>query len=295
MNTVEWFTGVVEDIFDPLEMNRVRVRCFGYHTHDKALIRTEDLPWATIMLPTTSAGMSGLGTTPHGLLQGSWVVGFFRDGKEAQDPIIMGAIASSMDEKPNVESGFADPAGDYPKEDYVGESDVNRLARSQDTETKLVENKNNSITKSVPTANGANSTWDEPESPYAAEYPFNKVVQTISGHVFETDDTENAERIHEYHKSGTFREIHPDGTIVTRIVGDDYVIVAKDNNVNIKGNVNLTIDENCTTYVKKDWNIQVDGNMNVNVAGYKTETVTGEWTRNSETHIVDNAPRIDHN
>lgn len=311
MNDFIWFTGVVEDIFDPLEMNRVRVRCFGFHTDNKALIPTEDLPWASVMVPTNSASTSGVGTTPHRLVAGSWVVGFFRDGRSAQDPIVMGSIASMFDEKPDSALGFADPQSNYPKEDYIGEPDVNRLARSQDTETKLVETKNNTLTKTVSTANDAELPWNEPESPYAAKYPYNAVTETTSGHVIEIDDTEGAERIHEYHKSGTFREIHPDGTIVTRIVGDDYLIVANDNNVNIKGNVNLTIDQNCTTYIKGNWNIQVDkdmtmtvgGNQTISIAkehnetvgGASTTTVTGNFARNSNSHIEDNAPRIDHN
>jgi len=73
MNTIDhfvgghfsWFTGVVEDILDPLQMGRVRVRCFGYHTANKTEIATEDLPWASVMTPIHSASMSGI---DHGSL-----------------------------------------------------------------------------------------------------------------------------------------------------------------------------------------------------------------------------------
>lgn len=91
-----WFTGVVEDINDPQLMNRVRVRCFGFHTQDKGIVRTTDLPWATVMMPPTSASFKGAGSN-HELVVGSWVVGFFRDGPSAQDPIVMGSIASKTD------------------------------------------------------------------------------------------------------------------------------------------------------------------------------------------------------
>ena len=107
-----WFTGVVEDIVDDENLGRVRVRCFGYHTDDKNIIQTADLPWATVMGPTTSAGVQGIGTT-HRLLSGSWVVGFFRDGPSAQDPLIMGSIASQSVERPDPDKGFT---GDYPTE-----------------------------------------------------------------------------------------------------------------------------------------------------------------------------------
>jgi hypothetical protein len=91
-----WFTGVVEDIDDPEMLNRVRVRCFGFHTQDNGIVTTEDLPWATVMMPNTSASFKGVGSN-HELLVGSWVVGFFRDGPSAQDPIIMGSIATKTE------------------------------------------------------------------------------------------------------------------------------------------------------------------------------------------------------
>ena len=52
-----------------------------------------DLPWAMVLLPTTSAGHSGIGMNKHGLLPESWVYGIFMDGKNAQQPLIIGTIA----------------------------------------------------------------------------------------------------------------------------------------------------------------------------------------------------------
>lgn len=88
-----WFTGVIEDIDDPDNLNRVKVRCHGWHTTNTSLVKTEDLPWATIMMPVTSASIQGNGGNHH-LEVGSWVVGFFRDGPSAQDPMVMGSIAT---------------------------------------------------------------------------------------------------------------------------------------------------------------------------------------------------------
>ena len=125
-----WFTGVVEDIFDPMQMGRVRVRCFGYHTDDKTQIPTEDLPWALVMMPVTSASMSGIGQSATGILQGSWVIGFFRDGPSAQDPIVLGTIPSSTPKKSS-ERGFSDPTGRQPIN--PGENDTPREARVEYT------------------------------------------------------------------------------------------------------------------------------------------------------------------
>ena len=101
----EWFTGIIEDRTDPMFLNRVRVRIFGAHTHDKQLIATADLPWCEVMMPVTSPSLSGLGTTTHGLVEGSFVIGFYRDKGSQQDPIIMGSLIgitgkfSRVDEK----------------------------------------------------------------------------------------------------------------------------------------------------------------------------------------------------
>ena len=87
-----WWYGVVEDRKDPLYLGRVKVRCIGFHTDDKEDIPTEDLPWAQVIQPITSAAISGIGITPTGPVEGTWVMGFFRDGKDAQEPVMMGTL-----------------------------------------------------------------------------------------------------------------------------------------------------------------------------------------------------------
>ena len=114
-----WWQGVVEDRVDPLMLGRCRVRILGYHTDDKTEIPTNSLPWATIMQPTTSAALSGMGTTPLGPVEGTWVIGFFRDGEDAQDPVIMGTIGGRPVEGPDPAKGFNDPFGKYPLNEYL--------------------------------------------------------------------------------------------------------------------------------------------------------------------------------
>ena len=82
-----WFIGVVESrTDDPLKAGRCRVRIYGYHSEDKNEQPTEDLPFATPIQPITSAAIGGKGTTPIGPVEGTWVVGFFLDGKNMQQP-----------------------------------------------------------------------------------------------------------------------------------------------------------------------------------------------------------------
>ena len=71
---------------------RYKVRIMGYHTANKKELTDEQLPWASVMYPVTS-GSGGAGTWSNAALrQGSFVFGFFIDGEDAQQPVIMGVI-----------------------------------------------------------------------------------------------------------------------------------------------------------------------------------------------------------
>jgi hypothetical protein len=99
MKIEHWFTAIVENIADPLNAGRVQIRCYEYHELDDVnSIPSQDLPWATPLLPITSASSVGVGTGATGLMVGSWVFGFFRD-EDLQDPVIIATIpgvASAM-------------------------------------------------------------------------------------------------------------------------------------------------------------------------------------------------------
>lgn len=111
----EWWIGVVENRHDPAKLGRCQIRIFGYHIPDSAALPTEDLPWAIPMLPSTSAAISGIGHSPTGLIEGSWVLGFFLDGAKAQEPVILGSLPG-IDGKFSDTLGFNDPSGVYPRD-----------------------------------------------------------------------------------------------------------------------------------------------------------------------------------
>ena len=299
-NGFQWFVGVVEDRQDPKTLGRLRVRCLGYHTEDLVKLPTSDLPWSHVMNPITSATVSGLGQTPLGAVEGTWVVGFFQDGAEAQQPIIIGTLPGVPSELPNTESkkGFQDAVnGVYPK--YKDESDVNRLSvndedlphssltiRQADLDKKVGTAQIDGIFEGVaqiPTDLDAGAVrdenvgvviggeWSEPNTPYAAEYPYNHVYESEGGHVREMDDTPGKERIHERHASGSGYEIHPNGSKVTRVKQDNYTIVTNDDYTHILGTQRHTTDGgvrirvNSTNTEGNNYNIEVGANANVNV------------------------------
>ena len=298
-----WFVGVVEDRQDPQTLGRLRVRCLGYHTEKIDDLKTEDLPWAHVMNPITSATVSGLGQTPLGAVEGTWVVGFFQDGSDAQQPIIIGTLPGVPSELPDTGSkkGFMDTLnGNYPK--YKDETDVNRLAVNSKSEASgnkeaTEDNPHSSLTirradrttdigradfdpvditlanKGPLSLSGDDGTaFNEPETPYAAQYPHNHVYESESGHIREIDDTPNAERIHERHNSGTGYEIHPEGDKVTRVKKNNYTLTSGDDFAHIRGNSSTTVNGGVRVFVNADgstdnnnYTIQVGANANVNI------------------------------
>jgi len=87
-----WWTGVVENRHDPLKMGRCKVRIVGYHSPDMRKMPSDSLPWAVPMMPINSAAQTGVGWSPTGPVEGTWVVGFFRDGEDGQEPVMMGTL-----------------------------------------------------------------------------------------------------------------------------------------------------------------------------------------------------------
>ena len=285
-NNFVWFNGVVEDRQDPQKLGRLRVRCVGIHTQDKDILPTADLPWSQLIHPITSSGISGLGSSPGFIVEGTWVFGYFRDGYAMQEPMVIGTLPGKPSELAETSKGFYDPNGVYPK--YKDEVDTNRLAVNDTSQPHLgLELRKLTRKTGVPTADfdavpveehistaieaSDTDTWNQPEIPYNASYPFNHVFESESGHIFEIDDTKDNERLFTSHRTGTSQEISPDGTQVNIIKGDHYNIVSGKRQAVIEGNLDLTIGGRHKIYINKDgatnnhYDIQVGPNASVNI------------------------------
>lgn len=91
-DNVRWFVGRVIDGSPPPGLEgRVRVRIFGIHSDDVNDIPQADLPWAQVMNPSNSYGVSGLGVMPH-IQAGAMVFGIFLDGANSQLPLVLGSL-----------------------------------------------------------------------------------------------------------------------------------------------------------------------------------------------------------
>ena len=284
-----WWVGIIEDRNDPLKMGRLKVRAVGWHPDDKMNLPTSDLPWATPMIPTNNINV-------YSPREGDMAVGFFSDGENAQEPIVMGILPGIALKSADRQKAFSDPRSDaelkssprtpknktyktdgsgisieektqsesYPK--FLDEPSTSRIARNDSdtiTKTFIQERKTNKVT-SVPTVK---STWNEPETSYATKYPYNNVMDTESGHLLEFDDTPGAERVHIAHRSGSFIEWFPDGSRVEKITKDNYSIVMKDDNVYIMGKCNITVQGNAELKVQGNFDMDIGGTCNIRSAG----------------------------
>jgi len=86
-----WFIGRVISINDPLKLGRVQVRIYGVHSENTSDIPQGDLPWASVNVPITEGGSSGIGTVV-GIKPMAQVFGIFLDGQNSQLPLILGSI-----------------------------------------------------------------------------------------------------------------------------------------------------------------------------------------------------------
>jgi hypothetical protein len=353
-----WWNGVVEDRQDPLFLGRCKVRILGWHTEDKSELPTASLPWAQVLMPVTSASQTNVGHAPVGPVEGTWVMGFYRDGELAQEPVMMGTIPGIPENFAKQGTGFNDPRLDiptgermsstadgtakigidgesldafpYPPKDiktisggeaiitpysdldrksilgsrslYPREVDrptTSKYARGSEDSSSFAstvgiiadKNKNTEkadvtipafspstvfIPKGEVVIDSVNSTARigkndylksddyyslrkttvtksivQPSSAYAAVYPFNHVYESESGHLIEQDDTPGKERLHWYHRSGTFTEFHPKGMRVdkTNVGGRLTLKSSKDMSI-VSQTGNIVIDsEALNTYI----------------------------------------------
>ena len=181
-----------------------------------------------------------------------------------------GSISNGTGVNPAV--GFQDPNGKYPL--YKNEPDTNRLATGNNLGRTIVLKKEASLKTGVTIANGG--TWDQSPTPYNASYPYNKVTQTESGHIQEWDDTPGSERIHTYHKSGTFSEIDANGTQVNRIVGDGFEVMERNGFIYVKGAYCVTVDGAMNLRTDNVFNLEVSGAANINIYNNANINVSGD-------------------
>jgi len=273
-----FFIGVIEGNVDQRLEGRVRVRAFGVHgTVDE--VPTDMLPWAIV-----AQGGYDPNVVPK---VNSWVYGMFLDGRDAQQPMILGLIPTqAIDEIDPAKFGW----GWIPPKDGdllskgAGPEDSGKpsnsdLARGEYIQDSYVLQQEMGRAVNVPIG-GTEYQWDEPGAAYDTEYPHNKVIESGS-HTIELDDTPGAERIMIHHKSGSFIQIDDRGTTTNKTKGDHYDVMDRKQHVVVGGMSTVTILGNSYVYVKGNKIEEVEGDLQTQVHGNYMLSVGGQATINA--------------
>ena len=386
-----WWQGVVEDRHDPLYLGRCKVRILGWHTENRTEMPIPSLPWAYPIQPITSAAQTGVGISPTGPVEGTWVIGFFRDGEAAQEPVFFGTLGGIPEAQARPDKGFGDPRAVEPPEDkhpfqalakrllkydvndpkarvprapdvithygqgetlpkddggpfrwmtdavsittdatgrtnkavnvlleeqatrerypdlanFEGEPTTPRAARGQfgNLEGKGYHSARGILGQKVQwrsqlvsgtgftVAQNDTDSWHEPDPSmiYGAIYPYNHVQQSESGHILEVDDTPGKERLHRYHRAGTFEEIGALGQRILKVANENFNITLSNDYTAVKGSKYENIAGKLDVVTRGGW-FQKSKSVAVETTGdISFDASTSTVSVNAENIILDAA------
>ena len=250
-NNMLHFVGVVEDIHDRTNAGRVRIRAFGIHppriSEDvEDSVPTQDLPWATVLDGT-------YGVSPIIPAIGDWVFGFFIDGREAQQPMIIGRLPGSYLNLPGGtgeagEDGYIPPKAIYKYGEpelhpYVGGEDITKGAYlTQSVSNYLVEQALSEETFDEPLIAGPENNFHQ------------RVIQSKDGDNFivlgSGEDGDSGDYFLISHSSGSVFQIDSNGTVFIKSFGDQYNTT--------EGVLSTLVKGSSHTNVQEDWSLKVE-------------------------------------
>lgn len=270
-----WFVGVVENRNDPRKEGRVQVRAFGIHGTN-AQVPTDSLPWALCISGNYDPNY------PIPPLN-SWVFGFFIDGRDAQQPMILGLIPTQMTQliDPETNGWGVIPAQNVDLDsqgsratDY-GQPQNSRKARGEEIQNTgvLLQEVNRLEADFSSAVEGL--VVQEPAPAYNTQYPYNRVIETAGGHTIELDDTPGGKRITIFHNTGSFIEIDNGGVMNIKATGDIFlgsmknVIIVSEGRqmIKVKGDAVFSVDGSMIQEVSGDMQQIVRGNYHLSVGG----------------------------
>jgi len=129
-----WWLGTVVNADDrDAKLGRVKVNILNRHRPDA---KPADLPWALVMQPSTNAAVSGVGVSANQLKPGSFVMGFFLDHPDDQQPIVMGTLFSQVKAviEPKSQNSFDRPGASNISEPNTG-GDASETGQSLEATT----------------------------------------------------------------------------------------------------------------------------------------------------------------
>jgi hypothetical protein len=297
MNNFVWWFGVVENRLDPLELGRCQVRCFGWHTEDTTQIPIADLPWAHPVLPfgtplikppaegTMVFGFFADGTDGRFPILLGTVPGIPEEMREPQtgftDPYTDAQKASHpffpkrlKDSLVNVNGGGPTLKSDVPKRNPVDLNipSISKLARpdriegddgsslgvrSESIANTTIDFQRRNRVVGIKSAGGY--SWREPFPSFNANYPFNNVTETESGHAIEMDDTRNFERVQLSHRTGSTLEFLPSASVKLKSFNHRYDVTMGNHKEYVNGTKDTTVQSDMFLRINGKLVIQCDG------------------------------------
>ena len=261
-NNMLHFVGVVEDTHDRTNAGRVRVRAFGIHpprvsSDVEDSVPTAHLPWATVL-------DGSYGVSPVIPSVGDWVFGFFVDGREAQQPMIMGRLPGMH---MNMPGGTGEPGEDgyLPPESIhnYGKPELHRYQGGEDLDKGQTLIQRSSQESFIQQAL-SEETFDEPPIAMPENNLNNRVFASKNGDNFivmgDGAESESSDYILMSHSSGSVFQIDPNGTIFVKSFGDQYNTT--------DGVLSSYVTGSSHTNVQEDWSLKVEtGSGKVFVSG----------------------------
>lgn len=155
-----------------------------------------------------------------------------------------------------------DPSGNYPSLGYIRKENTNTAARG---ETR------NSL-KWAGFSEGVEYILNQEY--VGSIYPYNQVSQSITGHVWEVDDTPGNERILIKHADGAGIELGVDGSVSISALNNRIEVTGGDQYITIVGDAKLNYQGNLDMKVTGEFNIECN-EFNIDVKNNKNETIGG--------------------
>jgi len=138
---------------------RCKVRIIGYHPFSGSVLSDEDLPWAQVMIdPAFGSGQGGTGKTLD-LKGGETCFGFFLDGDDAQQPVVIGLLhrsdgvknlISEENVKADLSSGFKPFTGHPGNKIKATQREVRKNKEVDQTATTEQRNEQSAETSPIP-------------------------------------------------------------------------------------------------------------------------------------------------
>ena len=272
-NNMLHFVGVVEDSDDMTNSGRVRVRAFGIHPAKKGAtgeddVPTDHLPWATVLDGT-------YGLAPIIPAVGEFVFGFFIDGRDAQQPIIMGRLPGMNFSFP-AESGEPGEDGYIPPESIhkYGAPEMHRYNTGEGADIGQATLQSSYKRNNIKQAD--NTTFDEPPIAMPENNRDTRVIQSKNGDNFVViGDGMNSDGFGTMlisHSSGSVFQIDPNGTIFVKSFSDSYTSTEGVQSTFVKGSQHTNIQEDYTLKIEKgSGKITIAGDLDIECRNFNVK------------------------